>query len=201
MYTFGKIDSLREAAAHGIAVSQAQVNEQATKVAMLVYEAYMAISSPSPWKISGSKLVTSSPARWTRSAVNLKPVLLAWTTSMPSNWRPFRASWRSNSMIFARKELALTGLRTLLFLDPMEPIELADKVLDPQVRETGSLEQYITDARQMRPEFTQAREGVKAFEKLVDATKADYPVIFFGVFGSVADATNRDRIRNPFVYA
>ena len=52
----------------------------------------------------------------------------------------------------------------------MEPIELADKVLDPQVRETGSLEQYITDARQMRPEFTQAREGVKAFEKLVDAT-------------------------------
>ena len=80
----------------------------------------------------------------------------------------------------------------------MEPIELADKVLEPQVRETGSLEQYITDARQMRPEFTQAREGVKAFEKLVDATKADYyPVIFFGVFGSVADATNRDRIRNP----
>ena len=53
----------------------------------------------------------------------------------------------------------------------------------------------------MRPEFTQAREGVKAFEKLVDATKADYyPVIFFGVFGSVADATNRDRIKNPFVY-
>ena len=28
----------------------------------------MAISSPSPWKISGSKLATSSPARWTRSA-------------------------------------------------------------------------------------------------------------------------------------
>ena len=40
LYTFGKIDSLREAAAHGIAVSQAQVNERATKVAMLVYEAY-----------------------------------------------------------------------------------------------------------------------------------------------------------------
>ena len=40
LYTFGKIDSLREAAAHGIAVSQAQVHERATKVAMLVYEAY-----------------------------------------------------------------------------------------------------------------------------------------------------------------
>jgi outer membrane protein TolC len=39
------------------------------------------------------------------------------------------------------------------------------------------------------------------FEKLVDAAKADYyPVIFFGVFGSAAEATNRDRVRNPFIY-
>ena len=99
------------------------------------------------------------------------------------------------------KELALTGLRTLLYLDPAEPIELADKALEPQVRETGSLEQYLTDAHQLRPEFTQAREGVKAYEKLVDATKADYyPVIFFGVVGTLAEASNRDRIKNPFVY-
>src|SRR5262245_16561930 len=40
LYTFGKIDSLREAAAHGIAASQAQVHEKATQVALLVYEAY-----------------------------------------------------------------------------------------------------------------------------------------------------------------
>jgi outer membrane protein TolC len=99
------------------------------------------------------------------------------------------------------KELALTGLRTLLYLDPAEPIELVDKTLEPQVRETGPLEQYLTDAHQLRPEFTQAREGVKAYEKLVDATKADYyPVLFFGVIGTLAEASNRDRIKNPFVY-
>src|SRR5215471_9819148 len=40
LYTFGKIDSLREAAAHGIAASQAQVQEKATQVALLVHEAY-----------------------------------------------------------------------------------------------------------------------------------------------------------------
>src|SRR5262249_43641614 len=99
------------------------------------------------------------------------------------------------------KALALAGLRTLLGLDPAQPIELAETVLEPRVYDTAAVEQYVADARQMRPEFTQAREGVKAYEKLVDAAKADYyPVLFFGVFGSVAEATNRDRVKNPFIY-
>jgi outer membrane protein TolC len=53
----------------------------------------------------------------------------------------------------------------------------------------------------MRPEFTQAREGVQAYEALVQAAKADYyPIFFVGVVGSLADATNRDRFTNPFVF-
>jgi outer membrane protein TolC len=202
LYTFGKIASLREAAAHGIAVSEAQVQERATKVAMLVYEAYygylLAVSLENLGLEVGDQLTSS-----------LHKVRRQLDAGAPGvdNVDAFKLETFQGELekqlndIREGKALALAGLRTLLFLDPMEPIELADKVLEPQVRETGSLEQYITDARQMRPEFTQAREGVKAFEKLVDATKADYyPVVFFGVFGSVADATNRDRIRNPFVY-
>src|SRR2546425_2872362 len=202
LYTFGKIDSLREAAAHGIAVSQAQVNERATKVALLVYEAYygylLAVSLENLGLEIGDQLSSSLDKIRRRLAAGAPGVdnidalkLQTFQGELEKQLNDIREG----------KALALAGLRTLLNLDPAEPIELADKGLDPQVRETGSLEQYITDARQMRPEFTQAREGVKAFEKLVDATKADYyPVVFFGVFGSVADATNRDRIRNPFVY-
>ena len=202
LYTFGKIDSLREAAAHGIAVSQAQVHERATKVAMLVYEAYyghlLAVSLENLGLEVGDQLSSSLD--------KIRRQLEAGAPGVDNidalKLQTFQGELEKQlNDIRQGKELALTGLRTLLFLDPMEPIELADKVLEPQVRETGSLEQYLTDAHQMRPEFTQAREGVKAFEKLVDATKADYyPVIFFGVFGSVAEATNRDRIRNPFVY-
>ena len=60
---------------------------------------------------------------------------------------------------------------------------------------------YLRDARQLRPEFTQAQEGVKAFKALVNAAKADYyPLFFVGVVGSVAEATNRDRFTNPFVF-
>ena len=40
LYTFGKIQSFRKAAAHGIAASEAKVYQKATEVALLVYEAY-----------------------------------------------------------------------------------------------------------------------------------------------------------------
>src|SRR5262245_59586110 len=202
LYTFGKIDSLREAAAHGIAVSQAQVNERATNVAMLVHEAYygylLAVSLENLGLEVGDQLGSSLD--------KIRRQLEAGAPGVDNidalKLQTFQGELEKQlNDIREGKELALTGLRTLLNLDPAESIELADKALDPQVRETASLEQYLADARQFRPEFTQAREGVKAYEKLVDATKADYyPVIFFGVFGAVAEATNRDRFGNPFVY-
>jgi outer membrane protein TolC len=202
LYTFGKIDSLREAAAHGIAASQAQVNERATKVAMLVYEAYygylLAVSLENLGLEIGDQLSSTLDKTRRQLAAGAPGVdnidalkLQTFQGELEKQLNDVREG----------KGLALAGLHTLLFLDPAEPIELTDKVLEPRVLETGSLEQYLTDARQMRPEFTQAREGMKAYEKLVDATKADYyPVIFFGVFGNVAEATNRDRFGNPFVY-
>lgn len=202
LYTFGKIDSLREAAAHGIAVSQAQVDERATKVALLVYEAYygylLAVSLENLGLEVGDQLNSSLEKIRRQLAAGAPGVdnidLLKLET--------FQGELEKQlNDIREGKELAVSGLRTLLNLEPSQPIELTEKGLEPRVRETGALEQYLTDARQLRPEFTQAREGVKAFEKLVDATRADYyPVIFFGVFGSVAEATNRDRIKNPFVY-
>jgi outer membrane protein TolC len=202
LYTFGKIDSLREAAAHGIAASQAQVHERATKVAMLVYEAYygylLAVSLENLGLEIGDQL--SSTLDKTRRQLEAGAPGVDNIDALKLQTFQGELEKQLND-VREGKGLALTGLRTLLFLDPAEPIELTDKVLEPRVLETGSLEQYLAEAHQMRPEFTQAREGVKAYEKLVDATRADYyPVIFFGVFGAVAEATNRDRFGNPFVY-
>jgi outer membrane protein len=99
------------------------------------------------------------------------------------------------------KELSLAALRTLMGLAPDLPIQLADTSLQPLVRETDSEIAYVNDARQLRPEFAQAREGVQAYEALVQAAKADYyPVIFFGIFGSLAEASNRSTLHNPFVF-
>lgn len=202
LYTFGKIDSLREAAAHGIAVSQAQVNERATKVAMLVREAYygyLLATSLENLALEIEEQLSSTLAKTRRQlsagAPGVDNIDLLKLETFQGELR------KQLNDIREGKALAQTGLRTLLNLDPAQPIELADKALEPQVREVGDVEAYLVDARQLRPEMTQAREGVKAFEKLVDAAKADYyPVVFFGVFGSIAKATNRDRVENPFIY-
>jgi outer membrane protein len=202
LYTFGKIDSLREAAAHGIAVSQAQVNERATKVAMLVYEAYYGYLLA----VSLENLALEIGDQLNSSLEKIRRQLDAGAPGVDNidllKLQTFQGGLEKQlNDIREGKALAVAGLQTLLFLDPAQPIELTDKTLEPQVREPVSLEQYLTDANQQRPEFTQAREGVKAFEKLVDAAKADYyPVFFFGVFGSAGEATNRDRVRNPFIY-
>src|SRR5215470_12535648 len=202
LYTFGKIDSLREAAAHGIAVSQAQVHEKATQVALLVYEAYygylLAVSLENLASEIGDQL---------SSTVDKVQRQLAAGAPGVDNVDLFKLQTFQGELekqlndIREGKGLALAGLYTLTGLDPAQPIELTEKGLEPRAYDTAALEQYVTDARQLRPEFIQAREGVKAYEKLVEAAKADYyPVLFFGVFGSVAEATNRDRVKNPFIY-
>ena len=99
------------------------------------------------------------------------------------------------------KALAITGLRTLMGLPADTPLQIADTKLRPDKRRVDSLEDYVRDARHLRPEFTQAREGIQAFEALVKAAKADYyPVFFLGVLGSLAEASNRNRLSNPFIF-
>jgi outer membrane protein TolC len=202
LYTFGKIDSLREAAAHGIAVSKAQVNERATKVAMLVHEAYYGYLLATSLENLALEIDDQLGSTLAKTQRQLDAGAPGVDNIDLLKLQTFQGELHKQlNDIREGKALAQAGMHTLLNLDPAQPIELVDKSLEPSERELGPLEQYVSDAQQLRPEFTQAREGVKAFEKLVDAAKADYyPVIFFGVFGSLAEATNRDRVKNPFVY-
>ena len=202
LYTFGKIDSLREAAAHGIAASQAQVQEKATQVALLVYEAYYGYLLASALENLAQEIGDQLSSTIDKVRRQLEAGAPGVDNVDLFKLQTFQGELEKQlNDIREGKGLALAGLYTLTWLDPAQPIELADKALEPRAYDTASLQQYVTDAQQMRPEFTQAREGVKAYEKLVEAAKADYyPVLFFGIFGSVAEATNRDRIKNPFIY-
>jgi len=59
----------------------------------------------------------------------------------------------------------------------------------------------ISKAFMLRAEMTQIKEGLKAREALIDVEKSNlYPQVFFLVRGSVAKATNRDDIDNPYIY-
>jgi outer membrane protein TolC len=202
LYTFGKITSLRNAATHGIAVSQAQVQQKATEVALLVREAYYGYLLA----VSLENLGLEIDEQLSKTLDKVRRQLEAGAPGVDNvdlyKLETFQGELEKQlNDVREGKELALTGLRTLLGLEPGLPITLADTALEPLEREVAPLEQYLAEARHLRPEFTQAREGVKAFEALVHAAKADYyPVFFFGVFGSLAESTNRNTLSNPFVF-
>lgn len=202
IYTFGKIASLRKAAAHGIAVSQAKVEQKATEIAMFVYQAYYGYLMA----IALENLALEIDDQLSKTLDKVHRQLKAAAPGVDNidlyKLETFQGGLTKQlNDIRQGKALSLAALRTLTGLDADLPIQLADSALQPLVRETEPVMAYINDAQQLRPEFTQAREGVKAFEALVQAAKADYyPVFFFGVFGSLAEATNRDTFTNPFVF-
>lgn len=202
LYTFGKIASFRKAAQHGIAVSKAQVHQKATEIAMLVQQAYYGYLLAT--SLENLALEISDQLEKTRDKAQRQ--LDAGAPGV-DNVDVFKLQTFQGELekqlndIRQGKALALTGLRTLLGLEPDLPITLADTALQPLTRHVDAVTQYVKDATHLRPEFTQAREGVKAYEELVKAAKADYyPVFFAGVFGSLAEATNRDTFNNPFVF-
>ena len=202
LYAFGKINSLRDAATHGVAVSQAQVHQKATEVAMLVREAYYGYLLAT----SLENLAQEIGDQLTKTVEKVQRQLDAGAPGVDNvdlyKLETFQGELEKQlNDIREGKALALTGLRTLMNLAPQLPITLAETSLEPMIRDIEAVEQFIDASRQLRPEFTQAREGVKAYEALVKAAKADYyPVFFFGVFGSLAESTNRNTLSNPFIF-
>lgn len=202
IYTFGKIASLRKAAQHGIAASQARVDQKATEIAMFVYQSYYGYLMATALENLALEIDDQLGTTLDKVRRQLKAAAPGVDNIDLYKLETFQGGLQKQlNDIRQGKELALAALRTLMGLVPDLPLQLADTSLQPLIRETDSEIAYVNDARQLRPEFTQAREGVQAYEALVQAAKADYyPVIFFGIFGSLAEATNRSTVHNPFVF-
>lgn len=202
IYTFGKIASLRKAAQHGIAASQAKVHQQATEIAMFVYQAYYGYLMATALENLALEIDDQLGKTLDKVRHQLKAAAPGVDNIDLYKLETFQGGLAKQlNDIRQGKQLALAALRTLLGLAPDLPIRLADTTLQPLVRETDPEMAYVRDAQKLRPEFTQARAGVQAYEALVQAAKADYyPVFFFGIFGSLAEASNRDRFTNPFVF-
>jgi outer membrane protein TolC len=201
IYAFGKINNLRAAATHGMAVEEARVHQKATEVAMLVREAYYGY-------LLATSLENLALEIGAQLGGTMKKVQRQLDAGVPGvdnvdllKLRTFQGQLEKQlNDIRQGKALALTGLRTLTGLEPALPIQLADSRLQPLERESPPLDESLSDAMRLRPEFVQAREGIQAFERLLAAAKADYyPLFFVGLFGNLAEATNRNRLSNPFL--
>ena len=201
IYAFGKINNLRAAATHGMAVEEARVHQKATEVAMLVREAYYGYLLA----VSLENLALEIGAQLGGTMKKVQRQLDAGVPGVDNvdllKLRTFQGQLEKQlNDIRQGKALALTGLRTLTGLEPSLPIQLADTRLQPLERQAPTLDESLSDAQRLRPEFVQAREGIQAFERLLAAAEADYyPMVFVGLFGNLAEATNRDRLSNPFL--
>lgn len=202
LYTFGKISGLREAAGHGIRVEQARVEEKTSEIILKVKEAYYGLLLG----MELQNLLIDIQDQLERALEKVERILEAGAPGADEvdryKLRAFRGELKRNlNEVEKVIDVAGAGLKTLTGLNPEQAVEPAAKTLEPDPRPVAPLEQALKEAKEQRPEFVQIREGLLATQALVGATKADrYPQMFMAVAGSVARATNRTPLNNPFVF-
>lgn len=201
LYTFNKISSFREAATHGVAVSQAGVGQQASEVVLQVKQAYYGALLASDTRAFLKGLLNDVRDSLKTTERRVEAGSPAATLGDVYQLRSFAARIEKGiSDAGEGRKIAMDGLRTLMQLEPGVQIELADKNLTPTDVALRRVEDYEKTADEIRPEFVQLREGIKARGALVDAAVADrYPIFFAAALADVAGATNRDRSRVPII--
>ncbi len=201
LYTFNKIGSFREAASRGVRVSQAAVGQQASEVVLQVKQAYYGALLASDTRAFLKGLLKDVKDSLKTTERRVEAGSAAATLGDVYQLRSFAA--RIEKGIADAGEghtIARDGLRTLMQLEPGVQFELVDKNLTSTDVALRRVEDYEQTADEIRPEFVQLREGIKAREALVEAAVADrYPVVFAAALADVAGATNRDRSRVPII--
>ena len=201
LYTFNKIGSFREAASRGVRVSQAAVGQQASEVVLQVKQAYYGALLASDTRAFLKGLLKDVKDSLKTTERRVEAGSAAATLGDVYQLRSFAA--RIEKGIADAGEghtIAMDGLRTLMQLEPGVQFKLVDRNLTAAAVALRRVEDYEQTADEIRPEFVQLREGIKAREALVEAAVADrYPVVFAAALADVAGATNRDRSRVPII--
>jgi outer membrane protein TolC len=201
LYTFGKISSFREAAARGVQVSEAAVDQTASEVALQVKQLYYGALLAGDIREFLKGLREDVVKSLKRAERRVEAGSPAATLGDIYQLRAFVG--RLEKGIADAEEgrrLALDALRTSLQLEEGVEFEMADKKLTPAKTDVESVETYLRTAMELRPEFVQLREGIKAREALVEAASADlYPVFFAAILADFAGATNRDQSNVPII--
>lgn len=201
IYTFGKITAFREAAAEGIKVEQARVDEKRADIVLRTKQLYYGLLLAQ----DSRELVLDIKDQLERALEKVEELLKANAPGADQvdlyKLRSFRGAL-DKGIGEAEKgiKLAKAALRAFLNLAEGTDVQPADRSLQPESRPVPALERNIAEAREKRPEYTQIRAGLRATEFLVEAERANYyPQFFVALIGALSGATNRDFIENPFV--
>ncbi len=195
IYTFGLISNLRAAAEHGVNAQRAGVDKTATEVALRVREAYYGLLLFKELKTFLGDLYEEMLKEVDRVMILLEGGYVAEEDLF--KLRTFQGELEKNLNLADRGiAIAKEALRTWTGLDPNTDVEPADALV-AELRDLPTVEVFVQEAKEKRPEFVQLREGIRAKKALLQAERARYwPTVFFGIEASVAYAPNRDRVLN-----
>jgi outer membrane protein TolC len=198
LYTFGKIAYREEAAAKNIKVKEAGVDSKKGDVIFQVSQAYYGLILAEQGKEvvkDARTYLSDTRERITRllniNSPNVKETDRYRLASYEGALVKFEAQAEEGSKVAYKALKALTGTE--------QEFRVPQDLPAPTAAPSG-LDYYIRQALELRPEFTQLKEGLVARQLLVDAAKADrYPSFFLAVVGQVAGAPGRKWLPDPYV--
>jgi len=196
LYTFGLISNLRAAAAHGVQAQRAAVDRTTAEVALRVREAYWGLVLARELGTHLGDLHEQLQTAAEREATLVEGGFAAEQDLF--KLRTFEGELEKNLNLTRRlADIAQEALRVWTGLPAAPAITPGDARLPPAGGPPGPLADYLRDAQAKRPEFIALREGLRAKQALAEAERARYwPLVFFGIQGSVAYAPTRAGIGN-----
>ncbi|ACI20184.1 TolC family protein [Thermodesulfovibrio yellowstonii] len=200
IYTFGKLSGYKTAAEGGIKVSEAELEKKRSEIILKTKELYWSLSLIRELRNLANEIKDELEKAIKRTEEDLKKdIPPADELTLYKLKTYFGEVKRNLNEIDKNEAIIIEALRFMAGLSGKrieiitEPLKYEESYMKP--------DELIAKAFILRPEMIQIREGLKARQSLIDVEKSNlYPQIFFLVKGSLAGATNRDRIHNPYIY-
>jgi outer membrane protein TolC len=199
LYTFGKIAFRERAAERNVKVKEAAVDAKKGEVIFQVSQAYYGLILAE----QGKDAVKEARSYLGDTRERLNRLLAVRSTSVREEDRYRLAAYEGAVEKFAAEadegaKVAYTALKALTGQGPGQDFSVPPELPNPTP--PAALDTYVRTALELRPEFTQLKEGLAARQLLVDAAKADrYPSFFLAVVGQLAGAPGRKYNADPYV--
>ncbi|MEN2995215.1 MAG: TolC family protein [Thermodesulfovibrio sp.] len=200
IYTFGKISGYKTAAEGGVKVSEAELEKKRSEIILKTKELYWSLALVRDLRSLANEIKNELEKAIKKTEEDLKRdiptsdelTLYKLKTYLGEVKRNLNEIDKNESIIIEALKF-MTGFSLDKKLEIItEPLRYEDIYIKP--------DELIAKAFVLRPEMVQIKEGLKAKQALIDVEKSSlYPQIFLLVRGSLARATNRDRIHNPYI--
>ncbi|MGB8992371.1 MAG: TolC family protein [Desulfobaccales bacterium] len=199
LYTFGKIAYREEAAGKNVLVKKAGVDLKKGEVMVQVSQAYYGLILSN----QGKDAVADARTYLKDARERINRLLRVNSPSVRESDQYRLAMYEGGVEKFAAQadegsKVAYRALKALIGYGENQNFQVPTDLPEPSAP-PAPLNHYIRLALELRPEFTQLKQGLVARQLLVDAAKADrYPSFFFAVLGQVAGAPGRDHNPDPY---